>query len=49
MAHTLTNLGNTLRELGDLPGAQAAYQRAPRINETAYGPHHHEVTVTLTN
>ena len=36
------NLGNVLREQGDLDGAKALYERAIAIDETAFGSDHLE-------
>ena len=36
----VNNLGSVLRDLGDLAGARAAFERALTIDEAAYGPDH---------
>jgi hypothetical protein len=40
VARDVNNLGTVLRELGDLAGARAAYERAPRIFEAHHGAAH---------
>ncbi len=49
VAEILSNLGNVLRELGDVPGAQEHLERALRIDEAAYGPDHPTVAIRLNN
>jgi len=38
-----------LKELGDLPGAKAAFERALKINEKAFGPDHPSVATDVNN
>jgi hypothetical protein len=38
-----------LKDLGDLAGARAAYERALVIDEAAFGLHHPEVATDLWN
>lgn len=40
LATHVSNLGDVLGARGDLDGAQAAFERALRIDEAAYGPGH---------
>ena len=49
MATIINNLGRVLRDLGDLSGAQAAFERALTINEAVYGPTHPEVARAVNN
>jgi len=42
-------LGLVLQDLGDLKGAQAAYQRALKIDEAAFGPDHPQVATFVNN
>ena len=46
---SLNNLGGLLRALDDLPGAQAAYERALRIFENAYGSDHPKLAICFNN
>jgi tetratricopeptide (TPR) repeat protein len=49
VASDINNLGSVLKELGDLPGAKTAFERALRIGEKAFGPEHHEVALYVNN
>ena len=49
MATDVNNLGRVLKELGDLPGAKAAYERALKIDEKAFGPDHPNVATGVNN
>ena len=49
VATAVTNLGRVLRDLGDLAGAKAHYERALRIGEAAYGPDHPKVAIRVNN
>jgi hypothetical protein len=42
----LGNLGNTLRDLGELEKARDLQQRALSIETAVYGDDHHEVAAT---
>jgi hypothetical protein len=44
----LTNLGNVLGLLGELPAAREQLERALRLKEAGFGPDHIEVAITLT-
>jgi tetratricopeptide (TPR) repeat protein len=43
------NLGNVLRDLGDLQGAKKNYERALEIDLMVYGPDHPDVAICLSN
>jgi len=43
------NLGFYLRQVADLAGARAAYERALRIDEAIYGPEHPQVATVVNN
>ncbi len=49
VATAVNNLGSVLRDLGDLAGARAHYERALGIDEAAYGPDHPEVAIRVNN
>ena len=49
MATNVNNLGIVLQALGDLPGAKAAYERALKIDEKAFGPDHPNVATDVNN
>lgn len=38
-----------LHALGDLVGAKAAYERALKIDEAAFGPDHHQVAIRVSS
>jgi tetratricopeptide (TPR) repeat protein len=48
LAIFISNLGNTLRVLGDLAGARAHLERALAIDEAAYGPDHPDVAIRVS-
>jgi tetratricopeptide (TPR) repeat protein len=43
------NLGYHLKMVADYAGARASYERALRIDEAAYGPHHPNVAIRVNN
>jgi tetratricopeptide (TPR) repeat protein len=45
----VNNLGGVLRDLGDLTGARAAFERALKIDEAAFGPDHPKVARDVNN
>jgi tetratricopeptide (TPR) repeat protein len=45
----VSNLGNVMRELGDLDGAKRCYDRALAIQEGLFGPDHSTVSIDLSN
>jgi tetratricopeptide (TPR) repeat protein len=45
----VNNLGSVLKDLGDLGGAKAAYERALRIDEKTFGPEHPSVATDVNN
>ena len=45
----MSNLGSVLHEMGDLTGAKAAYERALKIDEAAFGPDHPNVATAVNN
>ena len=45
----VNNLGSVLKDLGDLAGARAAYERALKIDEAAFGPDHPNVASDVNN
>jgi tetratricopeptide (TPR) repeat protein len=47
--HRRNNLGLVLKDLGDLAGARAQFERALAIGETALGPDHPRVAVIRGN
>ena len=47
--HPVGDLGEVLRELGDLDGAADCYRRALKIDEAHYGPDHPNVALRLNN
>jgi hypothetical protein len=49
VAVSVNNLGEVLRELGDLEGALVNYQRALTISEAALGPDHPTVGTVVNN
>ena len=49
MAIRVNNLGSVLQDLGNLAGAQAAYQRALAIFEKSLPPNHPNVKVVRGN
>ena len=49
VATTLTNLGNTYRELKDYEKAKELFERALKTLERHYGQDHFGVAITLTN
>ena len=49
VARDVNNLGRVLKDLGDLAGARAAYERALAIDEAAFGPHHPNVAIRVNN
>ena len=49
VAATVNNLGRVLQDLGDLAGAQAAFQRALAIWEQHLGPEHPNLATTVNN
>jgi hypothetical protein len=44
----VNNLGRVFQDLGDLCCARAAFERALRIDEAAYGPDHPNVAADGT-
>ena len=49
MAICVNNLGSVLQDLGDLPAARAAFERALAINERTFGPDHPNVAICVNN
>jgi tetratricopeptide (TPR) repeat protein len=49
VAINLSNLGNVLRDLGDLQGSKKNYERALEIDLKVYGPDHPKVAIRLNN
>jgi len=49
VAIDVNNLGNVLRDLGDLEAAKEMYVRALAIDEAAYGPDHPDVAIDVNN
>ena len=49
VATTLNNLGNVLRDQGDLEQAKDYHERALAIREEKLGSHHIDVATTLNN
>ena len=49
VATYLSNLGNMMRDMGDLQGARQHFERALAIDEAAYGPNHPTVATYLSN
>ncbi len=49
VAIVINNLGNVLRDLGDLAGARTSLERALKIDEEAYGAEHPTVAIRVNN
>jgi hypothetical protein len=49
VAYAVNNLGDALRELGDLDGAKTQFERALRIFEAVYGPDHPRTRTSASN
>jgi tetratricopeptide (TPR) repeat protein len=47
VAIRVNNLGGVLKDLGDLAGAKAAFERALLIREVAFGKEHPDVAQSL--
>ncbi len=45
----VNNLGGVMQAQGDLVGARAAYERALKIDEAAFGPDHPKVAIRVNN
>ena len=45
----VNNLGSVLQDLGDLPAARAAFERALAIDSAAFGPDHPNVAIDVNN
>ena len=49
VAINVNNLGNVLRDLGDLTGGQQYFERAPKSDEATFGKDHPNVAIRVNN